>query len=115
MKYPNADSQSAALFNEAQKVLTEGGSRSTIRIAPYSIYVREAHGKYVTDVDGNKLFDLNNNYTSMIHGHAHPEVIQAAMEQAQRDLRLIERDDDDVIEHALRRSRGIRLGDGVPF
>ncbi len=84
MQYPNPDSKSAALFKEAQKVLTEGGSRSTIRIAPYSIYVREAQGKYVTDVDGNRLFDLNNNYTSMIHGHAHPEVVAAAMEQAQR-------------------------------
>ena len=84
MKYPNPDSKSAATFARAQAVLTEGGSRSTIRIAPYSIYVREARGKYVTDVDGNKLFDLNNNYTSMIHGHAHPDIVEAAMRQASR-------------------------------
>jgi len=84
MKYPNPDSKSAATFARAQAVLTEGGSRSTIRIAPYSIYVREAHGKYVTDVDGNKLFDLNNNYASMIHGHAHPDIVEAAMRQASR-------------------------------
>lgn len=84
MKYPNPDSKSAAIFARAQAVLTEGGSRSTIRIAPYSIYVREAHGKYVTDVDGNKLFDLNNNYASMIHGHAHPDIVEAAMRQASR-------------------------------
>ena len=84
MKYPNPDSKSAATFARAQAVLTEGGSRSTIRIAPYSIYVREAQGKYVTDVDGNKLFDLNNNYTSMIHGHAHPDIVEAAMRQASR-------------------------------
>jgi len=84
MKYPNPDSNSAALFKQAQNVLTEGGSRSTIRIAPYSIYVREAQGKYVTDVDGNKLFDLNNNYTSMIHGHAHPDIVAAAIRQINR-------------------------------
>jgi len=84
MKYPNPESKSAALFKQAQNVLTEGGSRSTIRIAPYSIYVREAQGKYVTDVDGNKLFDLNNNYTSMIHGHAHPDIVGAAMRQINR-------------------------------
>jgi glutamate-1-semialdehyde 2,1-aminomutase len=84
MKYPNSDSKSAAMFQQAQNVLTEGGSRSTIRIAPYSIYVREAQGKYVTDVDGNKLFDLNNNYTSMIHGHAHPDIVAAAMQQINR-------------------------------
>ena len=84
MKYPNPDSRSAAMFEQAQKVLTEGGSRSTIRIAPYSIYVREAKGKYITDVDGNRLFDLNNNYTSMIHGHAHPDIVDAAMQQIKR-------------------------------
>jgi len=84
MKYPNPESRSAATFERAQKVLTEGGSRSTIRIAPYSIFVREAQGKYVTDVDGNRLFDLNNNYTSMIHGHAHPEIVAAALQQINR-------------------------------
>jgi len=84
MKYPNMDSKSAALFKQAQYVLTEGGSRSTIRIAPYSIYVREAKGKYITDVDGNRLFDFNNNYTSMIHGHAHPKIVEAAMHQISR-------------------------------
>lgn len=81
MKYPNPESKSATLFARAQSVLTDGGSRSTIRIAPYSIYVRSAQGKYVTDMDGNRLFDFNNNYTSMIHGHAHPTVVKAATEQ----------------------------------
>ena len=84
MKYPNSDSRSAAMFQKAQRVLTEGGSRSTIRVAPYSIYVREAKGKYITDVDGNRLFDLNNNYTSMIHGHAHPDIVEATMHQINR-------------------------------
>jgi glutamate-1-semialdehyde 2,1-aminomutase len=84
MQYPNPDSKSAAIFQAAQNVLTDGGSRSTIRIAPYSIYVREAKGKYVTDVDGNRLMDFNYNYTAMIHGHAHPKLVQAAVEQMNR-------------------------------
>ena len=70
IRYPNPDSKSADLFTRAQRVLTDGGSRTTIRIAPYSIYAAEAHGKYVTDVDGNRLMDFNYNYTSMIHGHS---------------------------------------------
>lgn len=84
MKYPNSESKSAALFERAQKVLTDGGSRSTIRIAPYSIYVQLAQGKYVTDVDGNRLMDFNNNYTAMLHGHAHPDIVAAATEQMSR-------------------------------
>jgi len=84
MLYPNSASKSAGLFEKAQHVLTDGGSRSTIRIAPYSIYARTAQGKYVTDVDGNRLMDFNNNYSSMIHGHAHPEIVEAAIEQLRR-------------------------------
>ncbi|MGI9203502.1 MAG: aspartate aminotransferase family protein [Woeseiaceae bacterium] len=84
MKYPNSESTSAALFERAQSVLTDGGSRSTIRIAPYSIYVQSAQGKYVTDVDGNRLIDFNNNYTAMLHGHAHPTIVDAATKQIRR-------------------------------
>lgn len=84
IRYPNPESRSADIFKRAQRVLTDGGSRSTIQIAPYSIYAAAANGKYITDVDGNKLLDFNYNYTSMIHGHAHPAVIDAAIEQAKK-------------------------------
>jgi glutamate-1-semialdehyde 2,1-aminomutase len=84
MKYPNPDSKSSRLFARASKVQPDSGSRTTIRINPYAVYVREALGKYVTDVDGNRLFDLNNNYTSMIHGHAHPRIVSAATEQIRK-------------------------------
>ena len=84
VRYPNPESTSAGLYARAQRVLTDGGSRSTIRIAPYSIYLRAAQGKYVIDVDGNRLLDFNNNYTSMIHGHAHPTVVSAAIAQIER-------------------------------
>lgn len=84
MQYPNPESKSAEMFHRAQEVLTDGGSRSTIRIAPYSIYVAKAEGKYITDLDGNRLFDFNCNYTSMIHGHAHPKLVDAAIEQIRK-------------------------------
>lgn len=84
MQYPNPDSRSAALFERARQVLTDGGSRSTISIAPYSLYVKQARGKVVTDVDGNELIDFNNNYTSLIHGHSHPAVVEAVTRQLSR-------------------------------
>jgi glutamate-1-semialdehyde 2,1-aminomutase len=82
--YPNPDSNSAKLFARANRVQADGGSRTTIRINPYAIYASSAQGKYVTDVDGNRLFDFNNNYTSMIHGHAHPRIVAAATEQIRK-------------------------------
>ena len=34
------------------------------------------------DVDGNQLLDLNNNSTSLLHGHAHPDLVAAISGQA---------------------------------
>ena len=86
IRYPDAQSRSAALFERAQQVLTDGGSRSTIRIDPYSLYVKHARGKIVTDVDGNELIDFNNNYTSLIHGHSHPAIVAAVTKQMERGV-----------------------------
>ena len=71
-------------FREAKKVLPDGGSRSTISLVPHSIYAQSASGKYLQDIDGNKYFDLNNNYTALIHGHAHPEITKVAVEQIKK-------------------------------
>ena len=34
-------------------------------------------GCRITDVDGNEYLDLINNYGALIHGHAHPRVVDA--------------------------------------
>ncbi len=84
MTYPDPESKSAALHARAQQVLPDGGSRSSIRMQPYGLYLDSAAGKYVTDVDGNRYLDLNNNYTSLIHGHGRAEVTAAAAAQLAR-------------------------------
>ena len=84
MPYPDANSRSAQLFKRARNVLPDGGSRSTIRLTPYSIYLESASGKSITDVDGVTRMDFNNNYSSLIHGHAQPQVVAAAQAQAAR-------------------------------
>lgn len=38
-------------------------------------------GCYLYDVDGNEYIDMLNNYTSLIHGHAHPKILEAARAQ----------------------------------
>ena len=84
INYPDAYSRSADLFKRAQRVLPDGASRSTIRIDPYSIYVAKAKGKHIIDVDGNQLVDFNYNYTALIHGHAHPVIVEAVSEQLKK-------------------------------
>jgi glutamate-1-semialdehyde 2,1-aminomutase len=39
-------------------------------------------GCHVWDVDGNRFIDLLNNYTSLVHGHAHPRIVAAVTEHA---------------------------------
>ena len=84
MTYPDLDSKSNALFQRARKVLPDGGSRSTIRMSPYSLYVDSASGKIIRDIDGNEYIDFNNNYTSLIHGHSHPAIVEAVNRQLTR-------------------------------
>ena len=79
--YPDPNSKSANLYARAQNVLPGGNSRSTIDLKPYPIYVAEAQGAEVVDVDGNTYVDFINNYTSLIHGHAFPAVTKAVTEQ----------------------------------
>ncbi len=39
-------------------------------------------GAEITDVNGHVVIDCNNNYTSLIHGHADPEILQIVSEVA---------------------------------
>ena len=81
MLYPDLGSTSNQLNVRGRKVLPNGGSRSSIQSAPYTIFLDACRGKYIVDVDGNKYVDFNNNYTSLIHGHCHPKIIEATTRQ----------------------------------
>jgi len=48
--------------------------------------MKEGTGCGITDVDGNAYLDLVNNYTSLIHGHARQEVVDAILDQAPKGL-----------------------------
>jgi glutamate-1-semialdehyde 2,1-aminomutase len=65
----------------AKERLPGGDTRAATYFAPYPAYMTSGNGCYLFDVDGNKYLDLLNNYTSLIHGHAHPEIIEAANAQ----------------------------------
>lgn len=74
--------KSLALHERAKKVMPGGNTRSIVWQSPYPAYAASGNGAYVTDVDGNRSLDLINNYYTLIHGHARPEVVAAIAEQA---------------------------------
>ena len=81
MSYPDNKSRSQALLERARKVLPGGNSRTTVYHGPYPIYAKSGAGATITDVDGVVRLDFLNNYTSLIHGHAHPATVAAVQGQ----------------------------------
>ncbi len=69
--------KSRELSSRAQKVFPGGITRSTVERDPSPCYISKGSGAYLTDVDGQKFLDLSNNFTTLIHGHAYPPVIEA--------------------------------------
>jgi glutamate-1-semialdehyde 2,1-aminomutase len=77
-------SKSAALNAEAKRSMPGGDTRSTAWFSPYPPFAAQGSGAFFTDVDGNRYIELLNNYSSLVHGHAHPEVVEAIREQLGR-------------------------------
>ncbi len=81
MAYPDLDSVSARLYQRGLASIPDGVSRSLALIRPHPIYVESGEGAWVTDVDGRRYLDANNNFTSIILGHADPGITQAVGRQ----------------------------------
>ena len=71
-------SKSAKLFAQAQGVMPGGNTRTTVYMAPYPPYAASGDGCWITDVEGDRRLDCLNNYTALIHGHAHAAIVEAA-------------------------------------
>lgn len=74
------DGKSQDLYRRAVRVLP-GGVNSPVRamraIGRDPIFVERAQGAELIDVDGNRYVDWVCSWGPLIHGHAHPEIIEA--------------------------------------
>ena len=81
--------KSAAWFKAACDVIP-GGVNSPVRafssVGGTPRFVGEAAGSQLTDVDGNTYVDLVSSWGPMIHGHAHPEIVDAVQQAAAKGL-----------------------------
>jgi glutamate-1-semialdehyde 2,1-aminomutase len=68
----------------ARKYLPGGDTRSAGYYGPYPVFMERGQGCHVYDADDNEYIDLVNNFTSLIHGHAHPRLIEAARAQSEK-------------------------------
>jgi len=77
------EKKSLDLFKIAQKYIP-GGVNSPVRacknVDSIPLFIANAKGAYITDVDGNTYIDYVLSWGPMILGHAHPEISQAIIE-----------------------------------
>ncbi|WP_444902285.1 glutamate-1-semialdehyde 2,1-aminomutase [Microbulbifer sp. SSSA007] len=82
-------SKSEQLFAEAQQYIP-GGVNSPVRafraVGGTPVFIRRAEGAYLYDADDKRYIDYVQSWGPMVLGHAHPEVIEAVVEQAQSGL-----------------------------
>ena len=79
--------QSARLFERAQQLLP-GGVNSPVRayggVGGVPRFIERGEGALLFDVDGNRYIDYVLSWGPLILGHAHPAVVAAICDQAQR-------------------------------
>ena len=83
-RYVRRTPKSQALTERARQVLPGGDTRTGVFYAPYPAYMVQGNGATLTDLDGNHYLDFLNNFTSLVHGHAHPALVEAAQSQLPR-------------------------------
>jgi glutamate-1-semialdehyde 2,1-aminomutase len=77
-------SASARLHQEGSKYIPGGTSRVHYHFDPHPIYASSGRGCRLIDADGVERLDCLNNMTSLIHGHAHPAINAAIVDQVDR-------------------------------
>ncbi|MEN8246780.1 MAG: aspartate aminotransferase family protein, partial [Thermodesulfobacteriota bacterium] len=75
-------------FEAAKSWLPGGETRKASFFEPYPTFMEKGEGCYLYDSDGNKYIDMQNNYTSLVHGHCHPRVNEAAKSQIEKGVVL---------------------------
>jgi len=83
-EYVNRHSRSRELHMRAQAAFPGGDTRTVTYFGPFPVYVERGRGCRLYDADGHTLLDLLGNYTSIIWGHAHPRIVEAARAQIER-------------------------------
>lgn len=80
-------SKSNELFQRAQ-VTIPGGVNSPVRafnsVGGSPVFIERAEGSYLYDEDGNRYIDYISSWGPMLLGHAHPEIVQAVKDTAEK-------------------------------
>jgi glutamate-1-semialdehyde 2,1-aminomutase len=85
-RFKKRTKESARIFEKANKYLPGGDTRTVTYFYPYPVYIEKGQGCKLYDIDGNEYIDFLNQYTALVHGHAHPGTVKAASEEAKHGI-----------------------------
>jgi glutamate-1-semialdehyde 2,1-aminomutase len=85
-RYLERTKKSARHTESAKKCMPGGDTRSIGFFNPYPFFVVKGKGFHLYDADGNQYIDFVNNMTSLVHGHAHPHVMEAIRKQTEKGV-----------------------------
>lgn len=74
--YMNLTTKSKNNHQFAKEYMPGGETRTICFHKPYPLTIKKAQGAYLYDLDHNRYIDFLNNYTAMVHGHAHEAIIE---------------------------------------
>ena len=83
IQYVNKTKNSYRKHDLATKVMPGGNTRTTQWMEPYPFFAENAEGMYINDIDGNHYLDFMLNATTLILGHAHPDIVKTLTQQIQ--------------------------------
>jgi glutamate-1-semialdehyde 2,1-aminomutase len=83
-EYQDWSPRSARLMDRGRRVFPGGDTRASAHYGPYPLVMERGEGCRLFDVDGHEFLDFMNNFTSLIHGHAHAATVAAVTRQVPR-------------------------------
>ena len=81
--------QSKDLMKRARRLMPAGVNspvRAFQAVGGDPVFIAQAEGPILTDVDGNSYVDYVNSWGPLILGHCHPDVVRAVGEAAHKGL-----------------------------
>ena len=79
--YIERTKNSLSKHKSASKVMPGGNTRTTQWMDPYPFFVDKAKGMHIYDIDGNNYLDFMLNATTLVLGHANPDIVKALADQ----------------------------------
>lgn len=69
-------------MSSTERIILETENYSANNYHPLPIAIEKGEGVWVFDVEGKKYLDMLSAYSALSHGHRHPKIIHALIEQA---------------------------------